>query len=583
MISARVWPAADSRVRSIAADARVLMGSVLAIVVAAPFERPLLSLPWASQTLTTSECVVLAALALGAAAFAARRTVPIVASPITVPGVALLAAFGVAAAWSPVDQAIGVKLVLRLSTAALVFVLTMNAVTTTAQAQAVMAAFLAVATVVALLGILEAQFVPAIHSLLQLFRPAIHVVGGAVRATSTLIYPTIASMYLEVAFALGLGVLLARVRLRSGVPSAAIVAALAIIGAGIAATFTRSGLIAMATSLLLVGALHYARVRRLDRTHALLLAVAASVVAGVALSRSTELLRARALVEGGAWYGAVYAAPPRVTMRPREWAPVLVTVRNTGRLTWQSDSEPLFLMAHHWMHADGRRVIRFEGARTKFPRAVPPGASITLPAYVEAPGYPGEYVIAWDVVHEHRTWLSVEGVEPGYTTVTVSGPAVSAAPRVGGALPTATTRPGRLELWSAALGMARERPLLGHGPDTFRLSYGRYLNLEVWDTRVHANNMYLDVLAGAGLAGLAALVWLLAASGLALWRRWRAATPAMDPLVAAAAAAWLAVAGHGLVDSFLSFSPTYLAFAVVSGVAFSPALAPAERSDAHRV
>jgi hypothetical protein len=228
-------------------------------------------------------------------------------------------------------------------------------------------------------------------------------------------------------------------------------------------------------------------------------------------------------------------------------------------------------------------VIRFEGARTRFPREVPPGASITLPAYVEAPGYPGEYVIAWDVVHEHRTWLSVEGVEPGYTTVSVTGDAVSAAPRVGGALPTATTRPGRLELWSAAMGMARERPLLGHGPDTFRLSYGRYLNLEVWDTGVHANNMYLDVLAGAGLAGLAALVWLVAASGLALWRRWRAAAPAIDPLVAAAAAAWLAVAGHGLVDSFLSFSPTYLAFALVAGVAFSPALAPAGGSDAHRI
>jgi hypothetical protein len=362
-----------------------------------------------------------------------------------------------------------------------------------------------------------------------------------------------------------------------------VVIALGVVGAGIAATFTRSGLIAMAASLLLVGALHFARVRRLDRTHALLAVVAAAVVAGVLLSRSTELLRARAIVEGGGWYGADYRVPPSVTMRPGEWAPILVTVRNSGQLTWQSDREPVFFMSHHWMHADRQRVIRFEGSRTKFPHPVAPGESITLPAYVLAPGYPGEYVVAWDVVHEYRTWLSIEGVEPGYTTVTVNGPAVSAAPRVGGALPTATTRPGRLALWTAALGMARERPLLGHGPDTFRLSYGRYLNLAAWDRNVHANNMYLDVLAGAGVAGLASLIWLMAAAGLALWRRWRAAAADINPLVAATAAAWVAVAGHSLVDSFLSFSPTYLAFALASGVAFSPALAPAEGSDAHRV
>ena len=583
--SAQVWPSAETRVRAIAIDTRVLVGSVLAIAVVTPFERPLLSLAWPSQTFTTVECVVLAALAAGAAVWMTRRRWPAVASPITWPGVALLAALAAAAVASPEHAALGIKFVLRLSTAALVFVLTMNAVTSTRQALAVMATFLAVGTVVAVLGILEAQLVPAVHSFLKLFRPGFHVVGGAVRATSTLIYPTIASMYLEIVFALGLGVLIGRsgpAKAGRDIGAVVVVVALAIVGAGIAATFTRSGLLAMAAALVTVGGLRFIRVRRLDRGHARLAVVAAAVFAAVLLSRSGESLRARAMVEGGGWYGAAYTVPPRITMRPKEWAPVLITVKNTGQLTWQSDREPVFSMSHHWMHADGRRVIRFEGARTPFPRAVAPGESITIPAYVEAPGYPGTYVVAWDVVHEYRTWLSVEGVDPGYTTVTVDGPALSAAPRPGGGLPTAATRPGRLALWTAAIGLARERPLLGHGPDSFRLTYGRLMDLEVWDTRVHANNMYLDVLTGAGVVGLLALLWLMIASGLALWRRWRASAPAVEPLVAAVVAAWVAVAGHGLVDSFLSFSPTYITFALISGLAFSPGLASPAASGVNR-
>jgi O-antigen ligase len=137
-------------------------------------------------------------------------------------------------------------------------------------------------------------------------------------------------------------------------------------------------------------------------------------------------------------------------------------------------------------------------------------------------------------------------------------------------LPTAATRLARPALWTAALRIAAERPLLGIGPDNFRHVYGRYAGLERWDTRVHANNMYLEALTGAGVPGLAALLWLVAAAGLTLWRRWRAAPgPSALPL-AAALATWLVIAGHGLVDSFLGFTTTYLLFALAAGLAFSP-------------
>jgi O-antigen ligase len=95
--------------------------------------------------------------------------------------------------------------------------------------------------------------------------------------------------------------------------------------------------------------------------------------------------------------------------------------------------------------------------------------------------------------------------------------------------------------------------------------------------------MYLEVLSGAGIAGLAAFVWLLSASGLSLWRRVRHASPAAHTALAAVLVAWLVVIGHGLVDSFLAFSTTYLTFAMAAGLAFSRALMEPWNADAHRI
>ena len=108
---------------------------------------------------------------------------------------------------------------------------------------------------------------------------------------------------------------------------------------------------------------------------------------------------------------------------------------------------------------------------------------------------------------------------------------------------------------------------LGIGPDNYRLTYGPRLGLAAWDTRVHANNTYLEVLVGMGVIGLAALVWLLfagARSTLALiavgHRRLH------RRFVAATTAACLAIAAHGVVDSFLTFTSTYVVFALAAGL-----------------
>jgi hypothetical protein len=239
-------------------------------------------------------------------------------------------------------------------------------------------------------------------------------------------------------------------------------------------------------------------------------------------------------------------------------------------------------MSYHWQRAGADTVLVFNGWRTAFPAPVPPGESITLPVNLRAPAQPGSYELVWDVVHEQRAWLSAEGVTPGRSVVTVEPgrvPVVRADAESGAlrALPSETVRPGRLTLWQAALRMSAEYPLFGVGPDNFRRVYGAYIGDVRWDPRVHANNMYLEVLAGGGVIGLASLLWLVAASGYALWIRWSRATPLVAPAAAAFAATWLAIATHGMVDSFLSFTPTYVTFAIVAGLAFSSGSGHADR------
>jgi O-antigen ligase len=126
-------------------------------------------------------------------------------------------------------------------------------------------------------------------------------------------------------------------------------------------------------------------------------------------------------------------------------------------------------------------------------------------------------------------------------------------------------------LWNIALRMSAEHPWLGVGPDGFRHLYGRYAGLTRWDTRVHANNMYLEALTGAGVPGLILLVALLGIAGVALVRRCLKVAPEHLMPAIAMLAAWVMVVGHGLVDSFLAFTTTYLTFAMAAGLAFSRA------------
>jgi hypothetical protein len=328
----------------------------------------------------------------------------------------------------------------------------------------------------------------------------------------------------------------------------------------------------MAAALAIVAVVRVARLGVGEASVGRITALGALLSMVVLVLHSPELLLTRISSEGSeAWYGARYAVPATLDLETGHTHRIPITLTNTGRLTWDSTRQPAYAVSYHWLRAGSEAVIQFDGERTPFAAAVPPGATVTMPVHVTAPGQPGAYTLVWDVVLETRAWLSTEGVPPARTDVRVKGQPSSAVKTTMNRLPQTIVRPGRLALWSAAWQMSLEHPLLGVGPDNYRHRYGGYLGLEQWDERVHANNMYLEMLAGAGIPALVALVALLLAWGLSLVQRCRAAPRDQLMPAAAALAAWLMIAGHGVVDSFLSFTTTYVSFAIVLGLSFSRA------------
>ena len=96
--------------------------------------------------------------------------------------------------------------------------------------------------------------------------------------------------------------------------------------------------------------------------------------------------------------------------------------------------------------------------------------------------------------------------------------------------------------------------------------------------------MYIEMLAGGGLLGAAAFSWLL-------WRTAERVTAAVRHAVHDRAACWrsasrragVAIAIHGLVDSFLSFTPTYIMIAITLGLAVAVRARPGDRHGRMRI
>lgn len=551
------------------------------LVCVTPFET---ATSWATlpgQRMSNVELVAAALLVLSAVTWWRSGRPALTLTGLGTAWLALVCALLVSALAAPLNAGLATKNVLRLVACGALAVAAAAALTTARRRYVLVGACLAVGACVAGAAILEARQVDWALRALTAFRPGIHVVGGQIRATSTLQYPTIASMHLEIVFALGIGLLLTALDCRLTKTTAAIFVALALVAEGIALTFTRAGLMTTLGTLAIISALRFRRLG-LDTGVRLLGALTVVSMALLGVSYSGENLWLRFTTESQAeWYRAAYQVPSTLAVAPRAIVRVPVRVSNEGRITWHPDGDPPFFLSYHWLEADGDRVVQFDGLRSAFIDPVPPGSTASLQADVEAPPRAGRYRLAWDVVHEQRLWFSTEGSPTAITTVEVDGPPAPppSSPRRG--LPVASHRPGRLTLWRAAISMLTAHPLLGVGLDNFRWLYASHAGEPHFDNRVHANNMFLELLVSGGLVGGLASLWVLTELLRLVVRV--VTTPGGEAWMAAGVVcALFAFLLHGVVDSFLTFTPSYVMAAVTVGLLVALD-APLARTHAHRV
>jgi len=416
----------------------------------------------------------------------------------------------------------------------------------------------------ALLGLGEALRLPAAAPILALFKVASTRVGGELRVGASFEYATIASMYFEMVVPLAI-VLAATARRRSTKVLALTIAAVCTLN--VVLSLTRAGMLTLAAvfaSLLVLGI-----ARRGYRAVLLPTGLGALILLG---GVATLLLRdpvfdLRLVTESDAdWYGAMYSAPPTLALQAGHQATVDVDVRNEGRITWTADGNHPFALGYRWLTGDGQGVLDVAPVEVPLPHDVQPGDTIHLQALVNVPNLPaGTYRLDWGMLQRdvlqfyERGWVDAESeiqvqASPG------TGALPEVVPRDDGEAPWVV---GRLDLWNVAWRLFATHPLLGVGPDNFRHYYGAELGLEGWDQRVQANNLYLELLADLGVLGLAAFAWVVAGPIRAMLRP----SSLLTVGVGLAIAAFLL---HGLLDTFLAFTPTAFLFWLLSGVAQKP-------------
>jgi hypothetical protein len=435
---------------------------------------------------------------------------------------------------------------------------------------------------VAAIGLAEAANVqPVVDGLAGFRNQPSFSVGDLPRIASTLPHPNIAAMLLGLALPLQVAWIASVrslwARLVLGLGALVELAALVL-------TVSRAGVL---VTTLVLGLMVFVGVRQHHAALAwssLAALLCLPLLVGLAALREPLMLLHLSSENVAAWYQAAYSTPGEVSAGPGSTTSVPVRVQNTGDRTWDAAGPHPFALSYHLADASGNSVT-YDGPRTPLPVDVAPGASVDVQAQVVAPASQGTYVIEWDAVQEAVTWFSWAGTPVARTYLDVQGP----PPVVSGTaeltptpLPSAlqTPPPGRLLQWRMALRMARNRPLLGVGPDNFRWVYGDFAGLATWDTGSHANSLYFEWLADTGLIALGVFVWLG-------WRLLRASFGNLRAAPRTVGTAWLWRVGlaaslaawflHGLFDYFYEPLPTNLAFWLVAGLALAAA-EPAWRS-----
>ena len=559
----------------------ILYAMVLVLAFALPFEaiRPVVS----SSRFALTGLEILAGLTLllgtGYILFSRLRTGPSrplrrrILDPAVLPALLFLLLALVSAVLAPEFQSEALKSAGRFAAGLAMYLITLAIFANRLRQRALIWAIILGAGASALLGLAEAAGWPSLAHVLALFKVKPTEVAGLLRVSASFQYATIAAAYFEMAVPLAIA---AAAAAGSRATRALALAISLLCTVMIVLTVTRAATAVLLILLLLLLALSWLRPACRSLRRPLLLNLAFLLVMLALQMWLSPVVRTRyTSVDSAEWYGAAYSAPADLTLDSGETASVEITVRNSGRLPWGAGGTNPVVLAHYWSSLNGRNVYDLPIQETPLPYDVGPGQSADVSVPINADLPQGEYRLVWGLLHKGVEWFRYRGVTEAQTLMLVrsSGPETFAAPPLAPleeAVDTGLPTLSRLSLWKAVLDMFSERPLLGHGPGNFRLLHGRYLALAAWDTRVNANNLYLELLSGAGLLGL------IAFSALMLAVIFTPITPLRRPLSGPAApwisglvAALLAFLLHGLFDYFLEFTSIYLLFWTLLGLLFA--------------
>ncbi len=251
--------------------------------------------------------------------------------------------------------------------------------------------------------------------------------------------------------------------------------------------------------------------------------------------------------------GAAYKIPwNELHQQPDVDDQIPVEIRNTGISTWRASGLWRISIAYRWLNTETEKFVDEPALVTALPNNVAAGHSAGVLVHFRTPSVPGKYLLAIELFSRDFDWFSRTGVRPALIltdiaesqTREVGMTDLSLWSERGEDERALTASVDRASLWRAALQMFKAHPF-GVGPDNYRLQYGKYLGAQRWDTHMYSNNLYLEILTGSGILGLAAFVLMLATV------RWHLEAGSLIVAVFLL---------HGLVDVFLMTTPIYFAF-----------------------
>lgn len=466
------------------------------------------------------------------------------------------------------DRASALKFTLRMTFAALVYVGVSRLPARSRSHLLVAASISGTIIIVTIIGLLE-HYLPT-SSLPQILSPwqeGTISIGPFynVRISSTLPFPTVLSMYLELALPifLTLGLWLT---IYAGISRSRRLWLNVVLIAGLTAmtvvqifTSTRSALVATPVSML-AGAL-LAHIYRYGKRVVIYLVMAAIMLGLVLAFTATHgsVMSARlGIAEPKRLYSADYmliSIPEEMGMSQDYSARIRIT--NTSDAVWEESGDDYVVYTYRWLKYPERELLDFHDEVTHLPGDIMPGETVEMDVAFLTPDTPGRFILVFEPFKHHVGVFSVSDTPPLVVPLElISGearrftiPGIEAEFVDAAEHPT----PGRSVLWRAGWRIWKDHPVLGVGPGQFRKIYSEYTDDFAPDDNLETHNIFLEALANTGIVGLAAMVYLLAA---AFWYQFRlvqntSMNNSMRLLSLGLLVAMVAYVVHGMLDFFL--------------------------------